>query len=513
MDLPIVVAALLLPWMLGTTLLAALRARARAPDAAGEFAWLTGAGWFVGAFALTLWMRALSQAGVRFSVAAVALPLVALALAAGFVVWRRDGRRFVDAKMSALRALVLSPGLADAARVVWWAVIAWLALRFVLLAFEVAWRPLYPWDAWIQWATKARVWYEFGMLTPFARSAEWFAAGGAVFFDASPEYPPTVPLWQVWISLALGRFDDALMNAPWWMTAVMLTLATYGAVRRLGEPPLAALAAAALVATLPLANVHVALAGYADLPLAAYYTVGTLAFVQWATGGQTGAADNARDWRDAAVALVLLAACTQIKNPGFAWALTLVPALAVALWPRHGLKLAAGAFIAAVVALAVLAQANLVIFNYRLHLDFEPDWAALGQSYFLLGNWNLLWYGAIVAIALAWRRLLAPPLAAFTVTIAAGVLFLFLVFGFTNARAWVTDQTTVNRATLHFAPLVAVWLVLAFRAFASRWRETHPSLDAAGDASAPAAAVAEAPTATTATGATAAAAPPAPAAG
>ena len=199
MDLPIIVAALLLPWMLGVALLAALRDPARAPAGAGEFAWQAGAGWFVGAFALTLWMRALSFAGLRFGVAAVALPLIALASALLFVAWRRDGRRLVAAKLAALSALVASPGLAGAARVAWWAVIAWLALRFALLALEVTWRPLYPWDAWIQWATKARVWYEYGTLVPFARAGDWFAAGGTLFFDASPEYPPTVPLWQVWI--------------------------------------------------------------------------------------------------------------------------------------------------------------------------------------------------------------------------------------------------------------------------------------------------------------------------
>ena len=37
--------------------------------------------------------------------------------------------------------------------VMWIAVIAWLAVHFVLMAAEVAWRPLYPWDAWVQWAT------------------------------------------------------------------------------------------------------------------------------------------------------------------------------------------------------------------------------------------------------------------------------------------------------------------------------------------------------------------------
>ena len=67
--------------------------------------------------------------------------------------------------------------------------------------------------------------------------------------------------------------------------------------------------------------------------------------------------------------------------------------------------------------------------------------------------------------------MLAPPLVALTVVLLAGLFFLFVVFGFTNAREWVTDQTTVNRATLHMAPLMAVWMLLAFRAWAQT-RET-----------------------------------------
>ena len=39
---------------------------------------------------------------------------------------------------------------------------------------------------------------------------------------------------------------------------------------------------------------------------------------------------------------------------------------------------------------------------------------------------------------------------------------------FPNARIAIADQTSVNRATLQFAPLVVVFAALAFRAFALR---------------------------------------------
>ena len=467
MDSIALIAGLSLPWLAGIAVLLALRDPRRALSAPGEIAWITGAGYLVGAIFLTAWMRALSKVGVHFAVLPIAAPLGLLTLLLGYLAIRRHGgASMLGAARSALRALIAPTGLEGAARVAWQLLVAWIAFRYVVLGLFVEWQPLYPWDAWIQWATKARVWYEQGQIVPFARSEAWYAAGGAVWFDASPEYPPTVPLLQVWSCIVLGRWDDSLMNWPWWQFSVALTLAVYGALCSLEVPRMGALVGAFLVATLPLANVHVALAGYADLPMAAYYTGAALAFLRWSM---------ARDPRMAALALLLAVACTQIKVPGLVWALTLVPGVVVTLLPRQGLKLATIGFGVALFALAVLAQTHPVILNYRLHLDFDPAWRAIGETHFLLSNWNLLWYGALAATLLAWRQLASPTLAPMTAVIAADALFLAVVFGFTNARDWVTEQTTINRATLHAAPLAVVFMVLAFRAFAARWTAAHPA--------------------------------------
>jgi hypothetical protein len=460
------IAGLALPWLLGVAALLALRDPRRALATPGEIAWIAGAGYLAGAIVLTLWMRVLSRFGIRFGVMPIAAPLAFVALVlGGLAVRRHGGGSVMAAAHSALRALFAPSGIGGAARIVWQLLLAWLVLRYVLLGLLVEWQPLYPWDAWIQWATKARVWYEQGQIVPFVRSEAWYAAGGTAWFDAAPEYPPTVPLLQVWTCIALGRWDDSLMNWPWWQFSVALTLAVYGALRSLEISALGALVGASFVATLPLANAHVALAGYADLPMAAYYAGAVLAFLRWST---------MRDPRMAALALLLALACTQIKVPGLIWALTLVPGVVVTLAPRQGLKLVAIGFGVALFALAVLAQTHPVVFNYRLHLDFDPAWRAIGETHFLLSNWNLLWYGALVAALLAWRQLVSPALAPLTAIIAAGALFLIVVFGFTNARDWVTDQTTINRATLHAAPVAVVFIVLAFRAFAARWAAAQP---------------------------------------
>ncbi len=457
MDAFATIAALALPWWLGIALVATLQARTAA-SAPGELAWRIGTAYLAGAFLLTVWMRALSLAGIKFGVAVVGGPLLLAALALSFVAWRAARRETVSASARP----VFVPPLAGALRIVWWALLAWLALRFVLLAVEVGTRPLYPWDAWTQWATKARVWYELGHMAPFARVDAWLAANGALYFDASPEYPPTMPLLQVWSCLVLGRWDDTLMNAPWWAVGVALPLVVYGGLRAWGIDALAALVGAFLVASLPLANTHVALAGYADLPMAAYYTAAALALLRWT---------RSRAVSDAAVAVLMALACTQVKNPGWFWAATLVPGVLVVLLPRRGVRIVLAGFAIAALTLVALARFQLSLFNYQIKLDFNPAWSDLLSSYFLLGNWHLLWYGAIAAALLAWRQLLAPAMAPLTMVIAGGLLFLFFVFGFTTASFYISDQTTVNRATLHLAPMIVVFMIVAWQAFARRWSE------------------------------------------
>ena len=104
--------------------------------------------------------------------------------------------------------------------------------------------------------------------------------------------------------------------------------------------------------------------------------------------------------------------------------------------------------------------------GYRLHLDFSYGWAQLIKAYFLMGNWNLLFYGAIVILALGARRLVEPPLAPLAAITAAGLAFLLFVFAFTQAALWLADLTTANRATLHLAPLLVALCVLTWHRLA-----------------------------------------------
>jgi hypothetical protein len=399
------------------------------------------------------------------------LPLLAITLALGAGIVRRRRRAKGTSLAAEARTLfaklagdLSGRSLEGTARTLWRVLLAWLALRAALLFVEVATNPLYPWDAWTQWATKARVWYELGRIVPFERADAWFAAGGAAYFDAGPHYPGTVGLMQVVAGNFLGRWDDTLINLPFWMLAVAFAFAVYGALRAMDFTPIWALAGTWLVSSLPLANTHVALAGYADLPLAIYFCVSILALVRWM---------HTREPADAALALLLLAACPLLKIPGRIWALLALPALIVGLLPRRGPRVVAAGYAAAVIGLLVLAQTSPVVMGYHLHLDFAPDWEALANSFLLYDNWHLLWYGAIAVALLGWRQLMAPGVAPLTVVVGGGVIFVAFVMLFTNARDWLSDQSTINRATLHVAPLVVIWVLVVFRA----WSQTLHGLE------------------------------------
>ena len=452
MDFLTIAFSLALPLALGASALLVLD-WPRPEDAAGSAALRCGYGYIVGALLLTFWMRGLSVVGLRFSWMSIGLPL--LALTAALMAWAaRRGRISLPAVRSALTALV-APPLVRWQRVLWIALMAWLVVHFALMAAEVAWRPLYPWDAWVQWATKARVWYELGHIAPFVRADVWLAGADGAYFDASPNDPGTVPLLQVWTSVALGRWDDSAMNWPWLAILAALVAAVYGALRGEGVAPLLALSGAYLLASLPLVDVHVALAGYADLPMAAVYTLAAMAFYRWAMRRAAGR-------RDAVIALLLAGACPLIKTPGWIWAATLIPGVVIALLPRRGARIVGTGFALAALALLALARTEPTIQGYRLHLNFAPAWAQLVKSYYLMGNWNLLWYAVIALVAFGWRRLREPPLLPLTAVTLAGLSILFFVFGFTVAAVWLADLTTANRATLHIVPLLVYLGVLTW---------------------------------------------------
>jgi hypothetical protein len=433
--------SLALPWIAGALGVLALTRR-QAP--AGPYA--VGYGYLPGALLVTLLMRALDFAGVRWTVVNVSLPVVACVLVLAWAArrsWRTDRR-------SALGAPELRHA-EPALKALFWACLALVSIRLAGLALEVLWRPLLPWDAWSQWATKARVWYEYGRLAPFVSPSVWFKATDAMrFVDMNSGYPGTVPLLQVWTNLWLGHWDESLMSTPWIAVATAFGFGFYAQLRRAGAAPASAMLFTYLVLSIPFLNIHMAIAGVVDLFVATAYGMAAMSLWQWT---------RTRERADLVLAAIMAAVCAAAKTEGTLWALTLVPGMVVAINRRVGLWLVA--FLAALALLYLALGPNeITLFRYALRTRFTNVSLPLLQHMFVMDNWHLLWYGAVVVLVLRARRLFAPEFAPMTVTMIGALAFVVVVFYFSSASGGVDDETLVNRLPFHMVLALAYYLAL-----------------------------------------------------
>lgn len=347
-----------------------------------------------------------------------------------------------------------------------------LLVRFIGFALEIVWRPLFPWDAWMNWAPKAKVWFEHRSLVPFVSTGQWLQqTDPEVYTLGAWHYPPLVPLLQLWPALALDRWDESLINLPWLSGGLALGLGFYGQLRLLGAGFGYALLFTYLLLSLPILDAHIVLAGYAELWVVIFYLLATLALLRWF---------RERDPLQGLLALSLALALPLIKVPGLVWLLSFLPALAVLLLPLRWLLAAGGMVLLLVlwflvfggqfelpgIGTVILTTEQIrVPYLIDTRLDYRPAvWAALGKHLGMYANWHLLGY--LTPLALLWILLTRPrdrAVWAISTLLATGLLALGLVFFFSYRADWIIDGTTTNRALLHVLPLVVILLALMSR--------------------------------------------------
>lgn len=362
--------------------------------------------------------------------------------------------------------------------------LAIILLRLAGLGMELSLRPVYPWDAWTTWSVKARVWFELRELVPFVAGPLWLAdTSGAGYTIEAWHYPATVPLIQVWAALALGEWNEPLQHSFWLACTLALALAFYGQARLWQAPPWLALVFTYFLLSLPLLNTHTALAGYADLWLAAAFGLAALAFWQWL---------RTRDGFQGGLALLMILASVLLKDEGAVWVLVFLPALIVAwlparlLWGLGGLLL---------VLLLVWLWSGGIVFDWpglgtvrltptlielpsigRFELGYAGQWWPFVHNFFIFDNWHLLWYGLLALWLLTLPRIVTDRrLALYSVPVLVLFVLLFVLFFLTEARQWTEQYTTLNRLFLHMMPLLLFHALILVMDSRERYRRTAPA--------------------------------------
>lgn len=440
MDVLLTTIALLLPVLLGGAWLNLLVPA----HTVTRPVFLASHGALLGLLLVPLFLWGLDRAGVPLSfptTAALASALIAVALAV------RRLRSPVAAEQ--VREASSFTALPAAGQLLFVMLLLLIAVRVATLGLEIAWRPLFPWDATMHWATKARVWFEYRAMLPFVDNQVWLNLGGeGVFTDRHPNYPPMIPLLQVWMNLAVERWDESLMNLPWVLCLAALGGAFYSQLRVSGVGAVMAISGTYLLLSMPLLNIHVALAGYADLFLGAVYCGGMMALYNWRANGQRW-----QGW----LALAFALACPLVKNEGLLWLLTFIPAVLCSVrtsrkFSKLLLLIALGAALG-----ITLAYKNPLVINQIINqvTQYHPD-GLVGtvKTIWLHDNWHLFGY---LLLAMLPMMLFLPEVrtrAYLAVIVALGcavLLFLFL-FLFTEFGAGAATFTGVGRLCIQLFP-------------------------------------------------------------
>lgn len=450
--------AWLTPLALGSGIFALLDGRPRTPS---DLLRVVGGGFVLGTLATALALFPLGRVAVDAIVPRVAAVLLPLGIGAWAWVLLRARGEPASRVVAARRMHPLT-----------WCLVALLAVHAWLMADEILLRPMYPWDAWAAWLLKPKAWMLGGHLDAFVGFDEWLAdASGTLRTAQTWSYPEALGRIAVWFASAWGDWNAGVVGAIWLALWIALLGGVFGGLRSLGLARDRAVIAAYALGSLPLINVHVALAGYADLWIAALIAFACLA---WMRGLETGARGS---FVLAALFALLL---PTVKLEGAIWLVLLAGSMLYAWMPLRlrRIALVLAPLIGAGVVAAYLLRWPLVAPALdRIGLTSDTDVllahapaviGAAADGLFSQYNWHLFWIAFALTLVVRFATLRqSAPLRFVGLFLLLGSAFLFALFVLTPAGKWAESYTAVNRLSLQIVPAMLVFAALL-------WREPAP---------------------------------------
>lgn len=448
-------AAIVVPWITGTVLLLWLESSGRS---AREISWprLLGYGYFLGMLVCaTLLQIAFLVESLPPQVATgVALLLICLG---GLWLSFRAARHRSGANSSSLdQDRRKKSGLLTVL------LLAAILVHLAPILMEVLERPVFGWDAWTTWMYRSKLWFLRADLAPFVDPLDWLgsAADNIYTLDAW-QYPKFVSLVNLWTALNLGQWIEPLINLPSYIAGVAIAMALYGQAREYGMGRVASLIMLYLFFSVPLMNAHMALSGYADIWMAGFAGLGFVAVIRWMLD---------RNPNQAVVGLLFLFVSLFVKREGLVWALAALVFIAVGRHPARSV-LAGSAVIAifSVVALGLdltylempglggigYAEGQILLGHLgRYRVAFHNVLGSFLTSFFVYGNWNLLWFFVILSLTIAMARFRVFENRIVLIFLLVFFVQLFAMFFLTSEGKWAEDYTAINRLPLQLLPAI-----------------------------------------------------------
>lgn len=431
---------------------------------------LLGAGYGVGAVTVAKLLHLAAHAGVPLSTAGWLVVVVGLA-ASGWLVrasllsQRIPEGAFLDTREASF------PGETK----VWFrdpVIVVLLLLLAAHLGMTLSnnlIRPIFPWDAFTTWMYRAKTWALQNEIAPMVSVEDWIAAGGhSSYALRAHHYPTALSIYAAFMSSLVGGWHDAAASIPWSLCLLALCLTTHGMLVLAGSSGRLAVIGAYLMGSMPLLNIHAALAGYGDIWMALYSGVGLAGLLIWRARGCLAALS---------IGLVLLILGTQIKAEGWLW-LGLGIIFIAFEWfaARLGYVLLLAsltAVIAVVWGLGIthfslepfghwgiddtyLHAGVLGSYELRLYNPAHNYWHILFEqaNFLLLGGFYLV---ALTIVTVRWRYGAGP----FWVMGLLIALSQLVIFGISAFSLYAETGTAIARLLLHFIPVALITTTLS----------------------------------------------------
>lgn len=260
--------ATFIPWLLGFAMIKPFLKQRQ-----GYLFFAMGAGYLLGWFTATFILRIYDYFGRPFNIYEVVVIECAITVLL----------LFLKARELRFDEIGLEKPLSKLGWFLSGLIVCLLLYRWGLTAIDLINKPVFPWDGWLSWSAKAKVFYFIQGIPTFHSEATpfWIIGEPSFALVGGGRHPFFISLVQTYMAMSWGSWSDTVVNLPWLGVGIAVFLSVLGALRYLGINILLATLAGYAVVSLPVLDIHTSLGAYADLWVgyALFCAVSSLFFV------------------------------------------------------------------------------------------------------------------------------------------------------------------------------------------------------------------------------------------
>ncbi|PIE47840.1 MAG: hypothetical protein CSA42_01540 [Gammaproteobacteria bacterium] len=257
--------AMLMPWLLGFIIIKLFLKRR-----SGSLFFAIGAGYVLGWFIVTIILRVYNYFHRTFDIYEIVLVEFMIVFLLMLVLSKQIQYSAGDFRLSTSRICYYLSGF----------ILFLFAYRWGLTAVDLLIKPVFPWDGWLSWSAKAKIFYYYKSIPSLVHGQYpfWQLDNGEVSVYAS-HHPYFISLVQTYSAMAWGSWNDGIVNLAWLGASISMASTVLGAVLYLSGRLLPAILASYAVVSLPIFDTHASLGSYADLWVGLIFLISICLFV------------------------------------------------------------------------------------------------------------------------------------------------------------------------------------------------------------------------------------------